>query len=250
MKYGPLLFELVLRDVKIKYRRSVLGVLWTILNPMLMMIILWFVFSNLFRFDIENYAIYILSGQIIFNFFQVSTTDAMMSIIGNGGLIRKVFIPKYLFVLAKILSGTVNLGASFLALLLVMLITGTKIHLVIVLCILPMFLLMIFAVGTGLFLAALAVKFRDILHLYGVFCTGLFYLTPVIYPLSILPEHVKYVVWFNPLTQILEMFRSLILEGKIPDMGNILMATGSCGLILLIGAIVFSKRQDAFILDL
>ena len=250
MKYGPLLFELVLRDIKIKYRRSVLGVFWTILNPLLMMIILWFVFSNLFRFDIENYAIYILSGQIIFNFFQISTTDAMMSIVGNGGLIRKVYIPKYLFVLAKILSGTVNLGASFVALLFVMLITGTKIHLEILLCILPLFLLMTFAVGTGLFLAALAVKFRDILHLYGVFCTALFYLTPVIYPVSILPDQVKAVVGINPLTQILEMFRSLILDGKMVEYGAALMTIGSCMAVLLIGAAVFWKRQDTFILDL
>lgn len=250
MKYRPLLFELVLRDVKIKYRRSILGVLWTILNPLLMMIILWFVFSNFFRFEIENYAIYILSGQILFNYYQTATTEAMMSIIGNAGLIRKVYIPKSVFVLAKILSNMINLGASFLALIFVMLLTGTKVYWTIWLSILPMFLLMIFAVGMGLLLAALAVKFRDILHLYGVFCTGLFYLTPVIYPLNILPEHVRRVVEWNPLTQILEMFRGLVIDGTLPQARQILLTAGGCMLIFLAGMFVFRKREDSFILDL
>lgn len=250
MKYRPLLFELVLRDVKIKYRRSILGVLWTILNPLLMMLILWFVFSNFFRFEIENYAIYILSGQILFNYYQTATTEAMMSIIGNAGLIRKVYIPKSVFVLAKILSNMINLGASFLALIFVMLLTGTKVYWTIWLSILPMFLLMIFAVGMGLLLAALAVKFRDILHLYGVFCTGLFYLTPVIYPLNILPEHVRRVVEWNPLTQILEMFRSLVIDGTFPQARQILLTVGGCMLVFLAGMFVFRKREDSFILDL
>lgn len=250
MKYCPLLFELVLRDVKIKYRRSILGVLWTILNPLLMMIILWFVFSNFFRFEIENYAIYILSGQIIFNYYQTATTEAMMSIIGNAGLIRKVYIPKSVFVLAKILSNMINLGASFLALIFVMLLTGTKVYWNIWLSILPMLFLMIFAVGMGLLLAALAVKFRDILHLYSVFCTGLFYLTPVIYPLNILPEHVRRVVEWNPLTQILEMFRSLVIDGSLPQARQMLLTAGGCMLVFLAGMLVFRKREDSFILDL
>lgn len=250
MRYHSLLFELVLRDVKIKYRRSVLGVLWTILNPLLMMMILCFVFSNLFRFEIENYAIYILSGQIVFNFFQTATTEAMMSIIGNAGLIRKVYIPKALFVLAKILSNMVNLGASFLALILVMIFTGTRIYWEILLCIIPMFLLMLFAVGIGLILAALAVKFRDVLHLYSVFCTGLFYLTPVIYPMSILPKHVKIVVEWNPLMQILEIFRSLVMDGCFPEPGILFAAVCNCLLILFAGILIFRKREDSFILDL
>lgn len=121
-KFQPLLAELVARDIKIKYRRSVLGVVWTLLNPLLMMIILSIVFSSLFRFEIENFPLYILSGQVIFNFFSGATTDAMSSIIGNAALIKKVYVPKYLFVLSRVFSSFINLLASFSALLLMMLV--------------------------------------------------------------------------------------------------------------------------------
>ena len=250
MNYGPLLFELVLRDIKIKYRRSILGVLWTVLNPLLMMMILWMVFSHLFRFDIQNYPIYLLCGQVIFNFFQSATTDAMMSIVGNAGLIRKVYIPKYLFVLAKILSGTVNLAASFLALLVVMVITGTKIRWTILLTIFPILLLLILSTGMGLLLAALTVKFRDILHLYSVFCTGLFYLTPVIYPITILPGRIRWLVRINPLTRILEIFRAMVIEGTPGTMDAFSGAMIFSVAVFVIGYHVFKKREDYFIMDI
>ena len=121
IKFQPLLQELVARDIKIKYRRSVLGVLWTLLNPLFMMIVLSVVFSNLFKFDIENFPLYLLSGQIIFNFFNDTTTTSMGAIIGNSSLIKKIYVPKYLFVLSRVLSSVINLMASFTALMLVML---------------------------------------------------------------------------------------------------------------------------------
>ena len=120
-KFQPLLYELVARDVKIKYRKSVLGVLWTLLNPLLMMAILSVVFSNLFRFEIENYSLYLLSGQILFNFYNESTSGAMTAILGNASLIKKVYIPKYLFVVSRIASSSINVLSSFCALILVML---------------------------------------------------------------------------------------------------------------------------------
>lgn len=250
MYYLPLLYELVLRDIKIKYRRSILGVFWTVLNPLLMMFIIYLVFSKLFRFDIENYAIYILCGQTLFNYFQTATTEAMMSIISNGSLIRKIYIPKYLFVLAKILSGMVNLLASFWALLLVMLITGTPVPFTILASPLPMLLLMVFSLGMGFILAAIAVKFRDMVHLYGVFCMGLFYLTPVIYPMEILPGFMKNIVTANPLSQILFMFRQMVLEGKMPGAVQIYCCTLFSAAMLLLGGLLFYRRQDRFILDL
>ena len=121
-QYIPLLSELVTRDIKTKYRRSVLGVLWTLLNPLLMMIILSIVFSQLFgRFAIENYPIYLLSGQVIFNFFSESTSMSMTSVINNAPLLKKVYIPKYVFVLSRVISSSINLAASFAALIVVML---------------------------------------------------------------------------------------------------------------------------------
>ena len=172
-KFKPLLGELVARDVKIKYRRSVLGVLWTLLNPLCMMIILSLVFSNIFKFDVENYSLYILSGQVVFNFFSGATTDAMSSIISNGPLIKKVYVPKYLFVLSRIISSFINLLASFTALLLVMIATRAELHWKVVLVVIPLILLVVFSLGVGLVLAAITVKFRDVMHLYSVFTTAL-----------------------------------------------------------------------------
>ena len=112
LKFQPLLSELVARDVKIKYRRSVLGVLWTLLNPLCMMVILSVVFSNIFKFDVENFPLYVLSGQVIFNFFNDATTSSMTSIISNAALLKKIYVPKYLFVLARVFSSFINLMAS------------------------------------------------------------------------------------------------------------------------------------------
>ena len=200
LKFQPLLSELVARDVKIKYRRSVLGVLWTLLNPLCMMVILSVVFSNIFKFDVENFPLYVLSGQVIFNFFNDATTSSMTSIISNAALLKKIYVPKYLFVLARVFSSFINLMASFTALLLVMVAVRAELHWMVFLSFIPLLMVVVFSLGVGMLLAALTVRFRDIMHLYSVFTTGLMYLTPVIYPMSMLPDGIKTVVMMNPLT--------------------------------------------------
>lgn len=191
-KFRPLLSELIARDIKTKYRKSILGVLWTILNPLFMMIVLSVVFSNLFKFDIEYFPVYLLSGQLIFNFFSESTTNAMGAIIANGPLIKKIYVPKYMFVLSRIFSSSINLMASFTALIFVMLAMRVDLHYTVLLVPIPLFFIIFFSMGIGLILSAIAVKFRDIVHLYSVFVTALMYLTPVIYPMSILPEWLEF----------------------------------------------------------
>lgn len=249
-KFQPLLYELMARDVKIKYRRSALGVLWTLLNPLLMMIILSIVFSNLFRFDVENYSLYLLAGQIVFTFFNESTTSAMTSILNNGALIRKVYIPKYLFVVSRILSSLINIMASYCALILVMVFTRSELYYTVFLSIIPLFLLFVFSLGVGLILAALAVKFRDVVHLYSVFITALMYLTPVIYPMSALPDWVQKIVSLNPLTGILNMFRGVTIYNTLPDIKDLFISFCVVFLFLGIGLYIFYKQQDEFILNL
>lgn len=249
-KFEPLLGELVARDVKIKYRRSVLGVLWTLLNPLCMMIILSVVFSNIFKFDVENYSLYILSGQVVFNFFSGATTDAMSAIISNGPLIKKVYVPKYLFVLSRIISSFINLLASFTALLLVMIATRAELHWKVVLVVIPLILLVVFSLGVGLVLAAITVKFRDVMHLYSVFTTALLYLTPVIYPMSILPKWLYKLVMLNPLTNMLMMFRDVMINNNIFDWKSLIIAIIETALMFLIGLYVFYKNQDEFILNI
>ena len=249
-KFRPLLTELVSRDIKIKYRRSVLGVLWTLLNPLLMMVVLSIVFSNLFKFDIENYPVYILSGQVIYNFFSESTNSAMGAIIGNAALLKKVYIPKYMFVLSRVLSSIINVLASHCALLIVMLFTGVEIHWTTVLFFIPMLLLSIFCLGIGFILAAASVKFRDIIHLYGVFTTAFMYLTPVIYALSLLPGWLYKIVRLNPITNYLMMYRDVMINGAMINPLQLLVGIAEALVVLALGLLFFAKKQDNFILDL
>lgn len=250
LRFKPLLMELISRDIKIKYRRSVLGVLWTLLNPLCMMLILSVVFSSLFRFDVENFPLYVLSGQVIFNFFNDATTNAMTSILNNASLIKKVYVPKYLFVFSNVFSSFINLLASFCALLFVMVVTRAELHWEMILSVIPLAMLVVFSLGIGLILSALTVRFRDIMHLYSVFTMGLMYLTPIIYPMSMLPEIIKNIVMINPITNYLLMFRDVMFNATVPSF--ISMAIGLVEMIgaLTLGLWIFYKRQDGFILDL
>lgn len=249
-KFRPLLNELITRDIKNKYRKSILGVFWTILNPLFMMIVLSVVFSNLFKFDIEYFPVYLLSGQLIFNFFSESTTNAMGAIIANGPLIKKIYVPKYVFVLSRIFSSSINLLASFTALIFVMLAMRVELHYTILLVPIPLFFVIGFSLGVGLLLAALTVKFRDIMHLYSVFVTALMYLTPVIYPMSILPKWLEKVVLLNPLTNILIMFRDVMMNNTLPSILSMVIAFAEVIVVMVLGLYVFYKRQDTFILDI
>lgn len=247
-KYSNLLRELVIRDVKKKYRRSVLGILWSMLNPIMIMLIMSFVFSHLFRFDIANYPMYLIVGQVFFNFYAEATNFSMGSIIENGALIKKTYVPKYLFTISRVMSSLVNLAFTMPAILFIAIVTGNPLSWHFLFSIVPIFLLFIFCMGVGLFLAAAAVYFRDMIHLYGVIIAALNYATPTFYPITIIPEKYRYVMYFNPLTHYLDAFRDCIYLDKLPSFMNISMCALMAGIMLLIGAYVFKKCQDNFIL--
>lgn len=250
LRFRPLLGELMARDIKIKYRRSVLGVLWTLLNPLLMMVVLSVVYSNLFKFDIENFPLYLLSGQVMFNFYSDATTSSMNAILGSASLIKKIYVPKYLFVLSRVCSSVINFLAAFLAMILVMLALRVELHYTVFLSFVPVVLLVIFSLGIGLILSAITVKFRDVMHLYSVFVTVIMYLTPVIYPMSILPDWLKIIVKANPLTNYLTMFRDVMLNNMIFSAGDLLIGIVEAIVALVLGLYIFYKNQDTFILNL
>ncbi len=250
IKYKPLLRELVTRDVKVRYRKSFLGLMWTLLNPLFMMIIMTVVFSNIFRANIEHFPAYLLAGQICFNFFNESTTNAMHSILGNGSLLKKVYVPKYLFPVSKVFSTLINLFASVIVLLAVMLVTGVPLNFNCLWVLVPICGLILFSVGVGLVLSTVAVFFRDMIHFYGVLTLALSYLTPLFYPIEILPGYVRTIVTLNPLTNIVECVRVATLYGSMPEI-PLLAASVLPGVFLLIfGFFVFHRSQDKFILYL
>lgn len=247
-KYINLLRELVIRDIKKKYRRSVLGIMWSMLNPIMIMLIMSFVFSHLFRFDIKNYPMYLIVGQVMFNFYSEATNFAMGSIIDNSALIKKTYVPKYLFTVSRVMSSLVNLALTLPAIFIIALVTGNPISWHFFVCLIPILLLFFFCMGVGLFLAAVTVYFRDIYHLYGVILAALSYATPTFYPVTIIPESYRYVMYFNPLTHYLEALRDCVYLDKLPSLTNI----GMCGLLavimMVIGSYAFKKYQDNFIL--
>lgn len=248
LAYKNLLKELVRRDVKTKYRRSVLGMLWSVLNPLGMMIIMSIVFSHVFRSNIENFPVYLMCGQVIFNFYNEASTVAMSSVLGNASLIKKVYVPKYLFPVSKVCSCFVNLVTSFIALVIVIVATGTKLSWTALLVFIPVIYVFVFSLGMGLMLSALVVTFRDLQHLYGILITAWMYMTPIFYPVDMLPEWVADLVRLNPLANFIEMFRDVILYKVVPS--GILQAKCivSCVVALGLGFWIFYKQQDTFIL--
>ena len=247
-RFSPLLRELVVRDIKVRYRHSVLGLVWTVLNPLLMMVVITIVFSTLFKQNIPNFPIYYLSGSLIFSFNSESTTTALNSIISNAALIKKVYIPKYLFPFSNVLSGLVNLGFSLIAMFIVMLITKAPFHVTLLLLPIPIFYAFLFATGLGILLSALTVYFRDIAHFYGVFILAWTYFTPVFYPVEILPDTVMKIMQCNPMYHLVTYMRDLVLYGTFPSMKeNLLCIIMGVGMVIL-GLCVFYKKQDHFVL--
>lgn len=247
-KYTPLLKELVLRDIKVRYRRSFLGVLWTVLTPLLTMLVMTFLFAQLFKNDIQNFAVYYFTGYILYGFLNESTTMSLRSVVDNQNLIRKVYIPKYLFPLSKVASSLLNLVFSFVAMILVMLFTGSRFYPTIFLSFIVIFFLSLFCLGLGMTLSTMFVFFRDIGHFYGVLMLLWMYLTPIFYPVSLLKDRAEFVLWCNPLYYYVCTFRNLVCDGILPPFpvwfGGILIA----GITFIIGSYVFYKNENRFIL--
>ncbi|MCF2653178.1 ABC transporter permease [Anaeromassilibacillus senegalensis] len=247
--YRDLLKHLVMKDLKLKYRRSVLGYLWSVLNPLLIMIVISIVFSSMFKRSIENYPLYLFTGQMLFNYMNQSTHTALSAINANGALIKKAYVPKYIFVFAKITSGMVDLVFSLGALIIVMVFTGAGFSFTNLLFPVVLVQLYVFCLGLGLFLAQANVFFRDVTYIYNAVTTAWMYLTPIFYPLESLPDQVR---WFiehlNPMYFYVGQFRDIIYYQQLPSSGLILAGCISALVMLAIGIHTFVKRQHRFIL--
>ncbi len=250
-----ILKQLVTRDFKLKYRRSVLGVVWSVLNPLLMMAVLTLVFSNMFRFNIENYPVYLILGMTMFSLMSDATNAGMLSIIDSAALLKKVRIEKMVFPLEKVFFSFVNFLFSFIAVLGVMLffrIAPTPCMLALPLLLVYVFL---FCAGISLLLSALTVFFRDVIHLWGVVITAWNYLTPVFWPetyidqlsggmqqLLLMVEHL------NPMYYYLSYMRQIMMYGTMPDLQFNLMCLLFAVVTFVVGLLVFRKTQRKFIL--
>jgi len=250
-QYRFLLQQLVSRDFKVKYKRSVLGVVWSLLYPVLMMTVMYMVFSYVFRFgDLMtgiSFPVYLLTGLVMFNYISEATNLSMSSIVASGSLINKVYLPKYIFPLSKCLFVGINLLLTLIPLYLVILVTGTGLniyHLVLPFVFICLFL---FALGVSFLLATIAVFFRDMFYIYGIITMLWMYLTPIMYPIQMIDDRFQPLFRLNPLFQFIDFAREIILYGNMPSLRSFIIC-GACALIMLVtGMFVFKKNQDKFI---
>ena len=249
-KYRFLLGQLVGRDFKTKYKRSVLGVLWSLLNPLLTMLVQYIVFCELFKWNIENYAVYLLIGSVMFNFFSESTSQGLCSITGNAALISKVYVPKYIFPVSKVLFSCVNLGFSLVALFFIVFIQGLRLNPYYLMLPFGLVCMFLFCLGMALLLSSFMVYFRDIQFLYSVLLTLWTYLTPLFYPEDIVPERFMFVLQCNPMYHFIRYVRNIILDGSLPTMRAHLLCLVAAIVPFLIGVLVFRRSQKNFILHL
>ena len=245
--FREVLEELVKRDLKVRYKRSVLGILWTMLNPLLMMVITSIVFSQLFRAAITNFPIYVLSGYLVWTFFSQSTVAASSSILDSSGLTRKVYVPPALFPLACIASAMVNLALAVVPLVLLMIVTGGIFSWALLFLPMSALLLALFCYGIGLVLASSAVFFRDAVYTYQVLLVAWMYLTPLFYPEQIIPERFKIFVYANPVYHLVQLFRAPIYNGVLPDPINVIAAAGFGLAVVILGWWFFESTRKRFV---
>ncbi len=250
MDHKYLFYLLTMRDVKKKYKNSYLGILWSLLSPLLDMIILSIVFSSLLSRNVDNYPVYLLTGRLLFQFYTSGSTIAMQSIVAAAPLIRKIYIPKYILVLSKLCSNYIFFLISLIDLGLIMLVTGHNITWNILWGIPYMILIFIFTVGIGMALSAFAVYFRDTEHIYKVFTNALYFASAIIYPPEIVPQKYQFMLQFNPVFHFLQGFRRVTYYGLAPDTTNLLLCLAISLVSLILGVTYFKKKQDGFILYL
>jgi lipopolysaccharide transport system permease protein len=247
--FRDLFSQLVSRDIKLKYRRSFLGYVWSVLNPLLIMTVQAVVFSVMFKRPIEHFPAYLIAGNTLFNFMKESSGNSIRSITGNASLLKKTYVPKYIFTLSKVTSDLVNMFFSFGAMIIVLIATEVPFTWYALLFFIPVVELYVFCVGLGLFLAQAAVFFRDIQYIWSVVTTAWMYLTPLFYDLEALPTKAQWIVsHFNPMYYYISQFRAMTVYGEMPELWTVLYGAAIAFLMLLIGIGTFNRNKNRFIL--
>jgi ABC-2 type transport system permease protein len=247
LKYRYLIVQFVRRDILTRYKRSALGVAWTMLNPLGTMLILTLVFSRAFGGSQEGYAAYVLSGLIAWNFFAQSTTASTLHLVWGGSLLKKIYIPRTSFAISATGTGLINLLLSIIPLVIVMLIIQVPIRWTVIFLPIPIVFLSMFALGVGLFISGMAMFYADVAEMFQITLTAWMYLTPVIWSPEVLPE--LYGLWItqlNPMFYLVELFRMPIYYGQVPDLSLVLISGGIAIITLFAGWMFFTSKSDEF----
>ncbi len=246
VRSSHLLYSLVWRDLTVRYKRSFIGWFWTMLHPLMLTVILVIVFSEVFRYTVPHYEVYVLSALLPWSFTSQTTVTSMAAIQWNGALMKRVRVPKSIFALSITIAGLVNLAFAYVPLLGIMLLRGAPIRPSILFLPVSVLILAVFTFGLSLALSAIAVYFLDLREMYAVALTALMYLTPIIYPASIVPDRFRLFLTLNPFVYMINIVRTPVFEGTLPSNHNLVIAAGLAVVSLIGGWLIFRRLSRGF----
>ena len=244
--YRNLVVEMAIRDIKIRYKRSVLGVFWTMLAPLLNMVALTLVFSSLLKQQIANYPVYFLAGSLFWTFFSQTTSAAASQTLDANEMTKRIYIPRSVFVVSALAVGLVNLALSIIPMLLILLVMGFPLHRTWLFLPVGVVLLSLFSAGMGFFLFTLASRFSDVREMYLVLVQTWFFLTPIVYHPSIVPPRFRFSLWLNPMYYLIQTTRRPIYDGLLPEPKFLILSVAISLAVLLAGWIYFCRHADQY----
>jgi ABC-2 type transport system permease protein/lipopolysaccharide transport system permease protein len=249
-RFWPVVQNMVIQELRVRYHRSLLGFLWTLLNPILMMTILALVFSQLFAASVQDYAIYLFAGMVPWGFLAAALNDCAFCIIQNEGLIRKIYLPKLVFPIAKVLTALTTFLLSLGALFVLMKPLGAPISWALLFLPVAIVLFGMFTLGLGLVVAVANTFYRDCGHLVSVFLQAWYFATPIVYEAARMPEKWQRRFWFNPAYAFVRMFQEILRDGRFPQLTTVLVAAGFAAVSLGVGYVAFKSHEDKLVFRL
>jgi lipopolysaccharide transport system permease protein len=246
VEYRELIRILTVSDLKVKYQSSVLGFLWSLLNPLLMMLVLYFVFSNVFRFEDDSFALYLLIGIVGWRFLANGTMTSISAIVGKPSLVTKVYVPRQVLVLSTVLSSFASSILEFSVLVPLLIFFGVDLSANVLLFPIIHLAFLVLVYGTSLILSSLYVYYRDLNQIWDVLLQAGFFLSPIVYPISIVPEKYLAAYMMNPVTVTIEMYRDVLLYATTPDVGDLAFIVAAAAGVLIAGTAIFSRLERKF----
>lgn len=238
--------ELVKRDFTKKYKRTILGMAWSILSPLMSLLIMWLVFGKLLGNNVNHYAIYLFAGQLVFSYFSDATNLGMSSLVGNAGIFTKINIPKYLFLFSQNVSSLINFGLTLLIFFIFTAFDSIPFTWKFFLLLYPIFCLIVFNLGIGLILSALFVFFRDMQYLWGILTQLLMWLSAIFYTIDSYSWTVQCLFLLNPIYLYIRYFRKIVIDGVIPSLEFHLLAAAYALIAFAVGAFMYKKYNQEF----
>ena len=242
-----MLEELIKRDFKQKYKRTILGMLWSVLNPLLTLLVMRLVFTNFFGRDVPFYTTYIFAGNLMFSYFKEQTNGGMQSLMANASIFTKINVPKYLFLLSKSVSAMINFGLTLLVFFVFAFIDRVPFHWTSFAIIYPIVTLTVFNLGVGMILSAFFVFFRDIGYIYDIFTLLLMYLSAIFYQVDRFPERVQRLFLLNPVYCAIKYVRVVVIDGNLPSLSYHLLLLLYASVAIAVGAIIYKKFNHKFL---